>query len=241
MDIDDFRNGVFANGPIYQAFDKRMVVILKVSHIVYLCLTCLIPALADAQTPNHILRTTDVPPRSGRPYDEPDVVYPRIARYTLQRLTEPTPDSILLAVTKNNMDAASKKGSRQPKPSDLLLHYNYGAAAVKLWGHGARVLQDRPNLPRPRGPPMTQNNRYTIQKLDSARGAGEGGSGNAAAGGGPGEMVDSQRDQARWDEHDLMLYFGGNTKAAKERHRKKQEDSSRRMEQWRQGVTSISG
>ena len=82
---------------------------------------------------------------------------------------------------------------------------------------------------------------YSHSKLDSARRADEGGSGKAAGGGGPREMVDSQGDQAGWDEHDLMLYFCGNTKAAKERHRKKQEDSARRMEQWRQGMTSISG
>ena len=119
VDINDFRNGVFANGPIHQAFDKRMVAILKVSRIVYLCLTGLIPALANAQTPNHILKTTDVPPRSERAYDEPDVVYPRIACYTLQWLTEPTRGSILLLVAKNNADAAFRKYSRQPKPSDL--------------------------------------------------------------------------------------------------------------------------
>jgi hypothetical protein len=39
-----------------------------------------------------------------------------------------------------------------PKPADLLLHYNYGAAAVKQWGKNTRVLTNRPNIPRPSVP-----------------------------------------------------------------------------------------
>ncbi|KAJ7729221.1 hypothetical protein B0H14DRAFT_3518366 [Mycena olivaceomarginata] len=34
----------------------------------------------------------------------------------------------------NNKDAAFKKHSKKPKPSPLLLHYNYGVAALKWWG-----------------------------------------------------------------------------------------------------------
>ena len=121
-------------------------------------------------------------------------------------------------------------------------------AAFRLWGHGAAVLQDRPNIhrpaesiPAPLAPPKTLHDT-TIEKLDSARHpneGGDGGDGNAATGGGPGEMLDSKGDQARWDEHDVMLYLWGNSPAAKERHRKKQEESTQRMEQWRQGVPSI--
>ena len=36
-----------------------------------------------------------------------------------------------------------------PKPADLLLHYNYGAAAVKQWGVKSSVLTSHPDIPRP--------------------------------------------------------------------------------------------
>ena len=39
-----------------------------------------------------------------------------------------------------------------PKSADLLLHYNYGAAAVKQWGKNTSVLTDRPDIPRPSVP-----------------------------------------------------------------------------------------
>ena len=51
----------------------------------------------------------------------------------------------------NNSDGAFAS-HRKPEPSDLLLHYNYGAAAVKHWGRNQDVLDNHPGLPRPRGP-----------------------------------------------------------------------------------------
>jgi hypothetical protein len=50
-------------------------------------------------------------------------------------------------------------------------------------------------------------------------------------------MLDAMEEQAEWDEHDVMLFFWGNTPAAVERHRKKQDESTQNMEQWRQGVS----
>ena len=74
--------------------------------------------------------------------------YPVRNRYTLQWLINPDP-AISLSPIPNNIDAAFMTGSRKPKPSDLLLHYNYGSAAVKQWGHGVELLKNRANPPRP--------------------------------------------------------------------------------------------
>jgi hypothetical protein len=37
---------------------------------------------------------------------------------------------------------------------------------------------------------------------------------------------DKNKEHAGWDEDDVMLFFWGNSKAAKERHIKKQEEST---------------
>jgi len=171
----------------------------------------------------------------------------------------------------HNSDAAFKRDTDVPKPSDLLLHYNYGAAAVKMWGQGTEVLRDNaePSRPPPpkrvkTGPSRSTHDRTTaIQKRDVARNAKRGsgrnatagpsrtarsaqkrdtdgvGSGNAVAGPGIKGIVDSE-GQAPWDEDDVMLFLWGNSKASKDRHRKKLEESTRHMEQWREGVDQVS-
>jgi hypothetical protein len=172
------------------------------------------------------------------------VCYPSRSRYTLQWLV--TPDVYEGHVVPNNSDAAFKKHSGRPKPSELLLHYNYGAAAVKCWGHGTEVLQSlakpRPTVPVPTpiGPSKTAHNRsVTIRKRDAARAADGGGAGNAAAGPSTGELVESE-GQATWDEDDVMLFFWGNSQAAKQRHLKKVQENTQRTEQWREGVPTVS-
>jgi hypothetical protein len=80
------------------------------------------------------------------------------------------------------------------------------------------------------------------KKRAAASGANAAGTRNLATGeaDGPGRMLDSEgKDQARWDGVDVMLYFGGNSQAAANRHRKKQGESIQNMEQWRQGVPSL--
>ena len=160
-------------------------------------------------------------------------------RYTLQWLVEP--DVAKLQYTPHNMDAAFKTGSRKKKPSDLLLHYNYGAAAVKWWGHGEIILQNRPHLPRPVvctpapvGPSKPIHDWTTvIRKLDAVWGRDQAGAGNVAAGDQPGEVME---DRTTWDEDDVMLFFWGNSPAAMKRHHKKQEERTQYMEQWRSEV-----
>ncbi|KAF8232675.1 hypothetical protein L208DRAFT_1360845 [Tricholoma matsutake] len=220
-DINDIRNGIFAAVQIHNAFDPRRVVILK--------------------TPNHIIGLNDIPPRHGRTRMPHNVVYPPSSRYTLQRLV--TPDEFIEPLVPNNSDAAFKKYNRKPKPSELLLHYNYGAAAVKCWGHGKEVLQKRvmpPRppvpLPAPTRPPRTIHDRdIAVSKRDTARAPDTAGVGNSSAGAGTGELVESE-GQAMWDEDDVMLFFWGNSQAAKERSLKKVHEDTQRMEQWREGV-----
>jgi hypothetical protein len=114
-----------------------------------------------------------------------------------------------------------------------LLHYNYGAAAVNCWGRGKDVLQKLANPPRPstpvpaptEPPKNTQDGTAVIRKLEETGNLG---------GAGTGEMVESE-DQV-WDEDDVILFFWGNTQAAKERNLKKVGESTRRTEQWREAV-----
>jgi len=73
--------------------------------------------------------------------------YPVGERFLLQVIGDVERDALLDAYP-NNTAAAFKRGTNLPKPSALLLHYNYGAAVVKLWGHRTEVLDQR-NIPRP--------------------------------------------------------------------------------------------
>ena len=188
----------------------------------------------------------DIPCAEPRREVPEDIAYPSSERYTLQWLTEASPETIQV-VAKNNTDATFKMGTREPTPSDLLLHYNYGAAAVKRWGRGWDVFQHRANLPRPpiptpapMGPEKARHDRsIVIKKREAAQRADQSGRGSAAAGARRGEMLDAREECTEWDEDDIMLFFWGNTPAAAERHRKKQDESTQKMEQWRQGVPSF--
>ncbi|KIL57679.1 hypothetical protein M378DRAFT_87561 [Amanita muscaria Koide BX008] len=224
-DINDIRNGVFANTLIHNGFGPRFAAVLK--------------------TPNPILKTKDIPPRHIRRHISEDVSFPSRSRYTLQWLVDPGED--VTSMIPNNSDAAFRKNTRKSKPSDLLLHYNYGAAALKCWGRGLEVLQNSANPPRPpvpvpapTGPSRTKHDRKpVIRKLRAARDPGGAVAGSSTAGAGTGESVESE-GQAMWDEDDAILFFWGNSQAAKERHLKKIIENTRRMEQWRGGVPQVS-
>lgn len=119
----------------------------------------------------------------------------------------------------------------------MLLHYNYGAAAVKIWGRNTAVLERLTTPPRPQEPipaeagPSTyvHDRTIAIQKREEAKNRAEAGT-RAGAG-----LVESE-GPATWDEDDVMLFFWGNTKAAQERHLKKANEDARHIEQWRGGV-----
>ena len=63
-------------------------------------------------------------------------------------------------LTPNNVDARFVTGTNIPKPSDLLLHYNFGAAVVKYWCCNQNILVERPNIPRPKPEDPTSKKRY---------------------------------------------------------------------------------
>ena len=117
------------------------------------------------------------------------------------------PPNILVVNDPNNSDATFLNNTQVPKPSDLLLHYNYGAAVVAKLG-AAR---------------------------DAAAGSGTG-SGSGARIRSRTVVVDSDGKDL-WDEDDTMLFFWGNSKAALERHHRREVENNQNMEEWRQTVS----
>jgi hypothetical protein len=79
-----------------------------------------------------------------------NVSYPTDSRFTLQWIVTPK-TQIILNHCPNNNDATFKD-QQLPKPADLLLYYNYGAAAVKQWGKNTSILSYRLDIPRPSVP-----------------------------------------------------------------------------------------
>lgn len=128
----------------------------------------------------------------------------------------------------HNGDAAFREQTKELKPSDLLLHYRYGATAVKRWGHGTQVLQDRANIPRPSVSSPSGVDSGAGKEMDTARSTTRRSKKDGAY----------AREEGRWDADDVMLFFWGNSPAARERHRRKEEKSAKWMEAWRDGVES---
>ncbi|KAH9959463.1 hypothetical protein BC827DRAFT_1134615 [Russula dissimulans] len=229
LSINDIRNGLLVQPNLHNLIDSRQLVIL--------------------QTPNDVLDIDDVPRVDSvrSPLLDPAVYeYPVGERFSLQAVGD-LHRSTLLHAYPNNTTAAFKRGTNLPKPSSLILHYIYGAAVVKLWGRRTDVL-NRPNIPRPRvvknhqpdGPFRGRNNRLTAIRKREARNNTEVSSGEA---GGVGDGATDTTDNPTvvtqpmvgyrgWDEDDWMLFFWGNTPAARERHRAAEEESSDRIARW---------
>jgi len=207
--IDDVRNGIMSTGTLHDPyFNSRAAVVLK--------------------TPNPILQTNDVPQRPLRNLFG-GAMYPPRSRYSLQWLVDCHPT--FRTTFPNNCDAAFVN-QHKPKPSDLLLHYNYGLGAVKHWGKNSEVLGERPGLPRPKksataamGPAKSVGDREEAVPA-RAEGSHGGGTGSVA-----GAVTDLE--QPVWDEHDVMLFFWGNSKAARERHAKKEQERNDNIDRWR--------
>ena len=242
-DINDIRNGVLVNRMIRRAFDRRLLAILKVCHFCPPICTFSDPfAATNSQTPNHILKTTDIPPCHNRTDLASDVVYPPHKHYTLQWLEDPGPaDTNMIP---NNSDATFKKATKKAKLSDLLLHYTYGAAAVRRWGRGTEILTKLATPPRPQvpvpapvGPKRTivHDRDATVRKRYKSQSTGETGAGSSMAGAETGGLVESE-GQVIWDDDEVMLFFWGNSEAAKQRHLKKVGENTQDLEQWRDGV-----
>jgi hypothetical protein len=86
------------------------------------------------------------------------------------------------------------------------------------------------------GPSKMIDNRSTaIRGRGAAQRPNAAGAANTAAGepGDQPEKMAGSEIRTRWDGDDTMLFFWGNSPAAMERYRKKQEDTSEYMEKWR--------
>ncbi|KAJ7779747.1 hypothetical protein B0H16DRAFT_1830035, partial [Mycena metata] len=194
------------------------------------------------QTPNLVLDADDIPHRHPRELDD-NIKYPDRERYTLQWLEGASPK--LLKRVPNNSDAKFKKYTRVPKPSPMLLHYNYGAAAVKWWGHGKSHLEisNRPTMPRPSvlvpaamGP---IRNKRTAAQLDTS--IHKRATGNAGGSG----LGPRDADAAGMDSDEIVMFFWSQNPAALERRKHEAEDRKReeeerasRIERWRDSVLS---
>ncbi|KAJ7712939.1 hypothetical protein B0H16DRAFT_1899737 [Mycena metata] len=223
--VDDTRNGMLLGIEAHVVAELRQVVVVH--------------------TPNLVLDVDDIPPRHTRELDD-NIKYPDKERYTLQWLEGASPK--LLNRVPNNSDATFKKHTRVPKPSPMLLHYNYGAAAVKWWGHGKSHLEisNRPTMPRPSVPvPAAMGpirNKRTAAQLDTSiqkRATGNaGGSGFSPREGG------AAQDAEGMDSDEIVMFFWSQNPAALERRKREVEDRTReeeerasRMERWRDSVT----
>jgi len=183
---------------------------------------------------------------------------PADGRFTLQ-LIEIMEGHVRSAVVRAfyiGRDAAFAVDSGTSRPSALLLHYRYGAAALRWWGHHTDVLRTqrhtRPQSSDPgpsylTGRPMSNHNRTTaIQKREHSNTAG---GSKKKRGRAPKtavcykdsitvDVVDEPVDDwMEWDEDDWMAFFMYNTKAARERRQAAEEESSTNIKAWAQNVS----
>ncbi|KAJ7816651.1 hypothetical protein B0H13DRAFT_2380288 [Mycena leptocephala] len=211
--IYQIQNGMLVSTILHPLIDNKKLVVMK--------------------TPNCILTCNDIPhvvitPSSMKTSNT------RQIHYTLQWLmaTEHHKRDV-----PNNKDAAFKKHSKKPKPSPLLLHYNYGVAALKWWGKGPEYLlsartRPAPLIAAPLGPSRSTHDRsLTTTKLAQARQlAGlQGGSGDN----GEVDDIDARHES---EAERLVLTFYANTPAARSRRAKQQAERTDRMIQWQNGV-----
>ncbi|KAJ6473663.1 hypothetical protein C8R45DRAFT_874131 [Mycena sanguinolenta] len=225
--VDDRRNGMLLGVEAHIVAELRQVVVVK--------------------TPNLVLDVDDIPPRHPRALTE-NIKYPDGQRYTLQWLHGSVEER---AVVPNSCDATFKKHSHTLKPSPMLLHYNYGAAAVKWWGRGANShlgISNRPTIPRPSvpvpaatGPIRTKRTAAHLEASIQKRATGNTG----VSGSGPRES-EAARDGEVMDPDEIIMFFWSQNPAALERRKREAEDRKReeeerasRMEQWRERVMAV--
>ncbi|KAJ7818357.1 hypothetical protein B0H13DRAFT_2133137 [Mycena leptocephala] len=199
------------------------------------------------KTPNLVLDVNDVPPRHPRALAQ-DTKYPDGQHYTLQWLHGSAEER---AVVPNNSDATFKKRSRTPKPSPMLVHYNYGAAAVKWWGHGANShlgISNRPTMPRPSVPVPAATGpirtKRTAAQLDAS--IQKQATGNMGGSGSGHRDREAAQEGEVMDPDEIVMFFWSQNPAAVERRKREAEDQiheeegrASRMEQWRESVIAV--
>ncbi|KAF7345562.1 hypothetical protein MVEN_01574900 [Mycena venus] len=216
--INEIRNGMLVSNNLHPLVDKKKLAVLK--------------------TPNLILACSDVPPPSNATQILPDgVKYSTNPRYTLQWLNG---DSYIQSLYPNNKDAAFKEFVRKTTlPSPLLLHYNYGVAALKWWGKGPEYLitartRPAPPIPAAMGPSKSKHDRSVrTKKLEDARSPG-GLQGDAGTGGSKAiEDIDERREE---DAERLVLNFYVNTPTARLRRAQEKAEKRDSITEWQKGL-----
>jgi len=140
----------------------------------------------------------------------------------------------------NNSDAAFRKHKRFAKPSSLLVHYNYGCAAVKWWGRNVEVLQARKLAKAEAARSKTGGKGQTTRRSGSVRATKvRHGAAPVVPGVSPAEVKEGLGKETKWDEDDVMLYLWGNSRAAKDLHIKKTQENTERMERWKEGFSYV--
>jgi hypothetical protein len=172
-----------------------------------------------------------------------DTKYPEGERFTLQliEISDAIGRSTAEQFCQVGRDTVFSTGTQMAKPSGVLLHYNYGAATVKWWGHHTEILRSRdpPHPPAPapapapgpstgvppyvRSPPTSTHDRHiAIEKRQQHSTE---------------EPVKESKVWESWDEDDWMLFCRLNTKAARERLQVAEEESSSNIRAWAQDVS----
>ncbi|KAI0286045.1 hypothetical protein BGY98DRAFT_1092842 [Russula aff. rugulosa BPL654] len=133
LTVNDVRNGILVASSIHSLLESRRVAFLK--------------------TPNPVLNTDDIPTINDRLFTA-GTACPDGERFTLQfiEVMEDLGRSVVAHSYRVGRDAAFSIDTDTVKPSGVLLHYNYGSAAVKWWGHHTDILRS-PGPPHPPPPP----------------------------------------------------------------------------------------
>nr|GAT56065.1 predicted protein [Mycena chlorophos] len=194
VSIDDVRNALLVERNTHAA--------LGTSELAVLC------------TPNPILATTNVPPAAPRTLLDGTSYPPDGARYTAQWLEPPSFGDLA-----QNTDAAfATEASFETMPSQLLLTYRYGVAAVVTWAIGdAESLLATPSCEeraRLGLPP-----RPSTETL-SARGP----------------KRKRKRDERREEAHDLVLALWLGRSDAQRQIIQQRKEFSDRVQEWREQV-----
>jgi len=257
--VNDIRNGILIKHDIHACIDSRKFAFLKVAICNQHSILQSPLTWSFLQTPNHVLATDDVPVNGDRIFMS-GTQCPLDVRYTLQLIDygiSGQTRTALETMCKLGGDAAFKIETNLPKPSGLLLHYNYGAAAIKHWGQHQDLLRSGNGPPGPPAPPpglgpdptnpsgpstSAQGRTTTVQKRK--RNGGTAGSSKKKKGqsdnSGAGDAI-ADVNTTGWDEDDWMIFFWSNTEAARERRQAAEGEFSSRIKTWASGVSAQRG
>jgi hypothetical protein len=138
----------------------------------------------------------------------------------------------------NNTDAAFKTWSRSNLfPSELLLDYNYGAAAVKLWGRGRHTLVDHVFQRPLKAIPITQP---VFKEMDAGARAELALKRDLSALTGSGAEHMQGGDAEELDEDDILMLFAASTPAARARRERDRRKLAESVQHWTRSVAECS-